>query len=106
VGHLWLDSVNPLPHLASALPRLRVVHLHGVQWVEAAAQNAEPRRRDHVSLAHVEPQALDAVLRLLWDVRFSGVLCLEVFGEADFWSSLESLEAAWRRLWPEMDKPN
>jgi sugar phosphate isomerase/epimerase len=109
VGHLWLDGVDPLPHLAAALSRTRVVHLHGVQQVETAASSAEPnnapQRRDHVSLTHVEAQALDAVLRLLWGVRFDGVLCLEVFGEQDFWSSLQAIEAAWRRLQPEMDKP-
>jgi sugar phosphate isomerase/epimerase len=109
VGHLWLDGVDPLPHLAAALSRTRVVHLHGVQQVETAKLSAEPnsvpQRRDHVSLAHAKPQALDAVLRLLWDVHFDGVLCLEVFGEDDFWSSLQAIEAAWRRLRPEMDKP-
>ncbi len=52
VGHLWLDGVDPLPHLAAALPRLRVLHLHGV----------EPQRRtDHCSLAHADPAQLDAV---------------------------------------------
>jgi sugar phosphate isomerase/epimerase len=105
VGHLWLDGVDPLPHLAAALPHARVVHLHGVQWVEGGASGAQPQRRDHVSLAHAEPPALDAVLRLLWDGRFDGVLCLEVFGEDDFWSSLQALEAAWRRLLPKMEQP-
>jgi sugar phosphate isomerase/epimerase len=87
VGHLWLDGVDPLPHLAAALPRLRVVHLHGL----AAG-------RDHASLAHMPPAQVDGVLRLLLAARFAGVLTLEVFGEEDFWSSLDALAASVTRV--------
>jgi sugar phosphate isomerase/epimerase len=87
VGHLWLDGVDPLPHLAAAFARLRVVHLHGVL-----------NGRDHVSLEHAVTSHLDAVLRYLLTQRFAGVLTLEIFGEEDFWSSFSTLEAAIVRL--------
>ena len=87
VGHLWLDGHDPLPHLAAALPRLAVVHLHGVAG-----------GRDHASLAHTPAAQLDAVFHLLMDADFRGVLTLEVFGEEDFWSSLDAVEAAFARL--------
>jgi sugar phosphate isomerase/epimerase len=93
VGHLWLDGVDPLPHLAAALPRLRVVHLHGVQ-VEAGT------RRDHASLAHTPPAALDPVLAWLLEVGFGGVLCLEVFGAEDFAGSLAAVHASLARIHP------
>jgi sugar phosphate isomerase/epimerase len=89
VGHLWLDGVDPLSHLDAALPRLRVLHLHGV----------EPQRKtDHCSLAYADPAQLDAVLGRLLAADYSGVVCLEVFEEEDFHSSLASLAAAVRRV--------
>ncbi len=87
VGHLWLDGHDPAPHLRAALPRARVVHLHGL----AATAPGEPRR-DHQSLAHTPPEQLDPVLALLARERYAGVLTLEVFGEADFHSSLTALQ--------------
>ena len=99
VGHLWLDGVDPLPHLMAARDRLAVVHLHGVTGTQASSPaSAASRGRDHVSLAHVPPASLDAVLRLLLDLRFDGVLTLEIFGEEDFWSSLSALEEALERI--------
>lgn len=81
VGHLWLDGHDPVPHLLAALPRLRVVHLHGVA------------ERDHVSLAHAPAAQLDAVIRTLLEVQFGGVVTLEVFEEEDFLSSLNAFAA-------------
>lgn len=102
VGHLWLDGVDPRPHLEAALPRLRVVHLHGVRPGEKGADGAEgslaPGSRDHNSLAHADRAQLDHLLAALLDARFTGVLSLEIFGEDDFWSSLAALEAAVRRV--------
>jgi sugar phosphate isomerase/epimerase len=89
IGHLWLDGVDPLPHLDAALPWLRVLHLHGVRPAP---------RADHSSLAYVDPSQLDAVLRRLLAALFDGVLCLEVFGEDDFRSSLSALDAALQRV--------
>lgn len=83
VGHLWLDGHDPLPWLQEALPRTRVVHLHGLY-----------AGRDHQSVAHMTPAQLDPVLDLLLRHPYRGVLTLEVFGEADFWSSLHALQAS------------
>lgn len=86
VGHLWLDGVDPVPWLAQAHERLRVVHLHGVG------------ERDHVALSHTSPANLDAVVRQLLLHNFGGILTLEVFGEADFEASILALEASVARV--------
>lgn len=83
IGHLWLDGHDPLPWLEAALPRTRVIHLHGVY-----------ERHDHQSIAHMTPQQLDPVIKLLLQQRYTGVLTLEIFGERDFWSSLHALHAS------------
>ena len=80
IGHLWLDGHDPLPYLRAALPRTRVIHLHGIA------------ERDHASLAHVPPAWLVAVLAELEHFHYSGVLTLEVFSEPDFLSSLQVLQ--------------
>lgn len=79
IGHLWLDGHDPLPYLRSALPRLRVVHLHGING------------RDHQSLAHAPHEKLRPVVELLLNEGYREVLTLEVFGEEDFHSSLNAL---------------
>lgn len=91
VGHLWLDGHDPVEHLLAAWSRLRVVHLHGVTDDVAEAH------RDHRTLALTPPAQLDRVVHLLLARRYAGVLTLEIFGEADFWSSLAALEASVRR---------
>jgi sugar phosphate isomerase/epimerase len=78
VGHLWLQKADPVVHLEAWLDRTRVVHLHGIA------------ARDHASLAHVPAADLDSVLALL-QARFSGVLTIEVFGQADLQTSMEIL---------------
>lgn len=83
VGHLRLDGHDPLPHLARALPHLRVVHLHGVD-----------SGRDHQSLAVTPPQRLDAVVHFLLGAHYAGVLTLEVFGQDDWESSRAALKAS------------
>ena len=80
VGHLWLDGHDPLPYLHEALARTKVIHIHGIA------------ERDHKSLAHTPPEKLKAVIGLLKRVNFSGVMTLEVFGEEDFLSSMETLK--------------
>ena len=82
VGHLWLDGHDPIPHLRQALPRTRVVHLHGVAG------------RDHQSLAHAPAERLHPVIRTLVQENYPGVLTLEVFNEDDFHSSMAALERA------------
>ncbi len=49
IGHLWLDGHDPVPYLCAALPRTRVIHLHGLA------------ERDHKSLAHMPREKIDAV---------------------------------------------
>ncbi len=80
IGHLWLDGHDPLPCLHEALPRTKVIHIHGIA------------ERDHKSLAHTPPEKLKAVIGLLERENFSGVMTLEVFGEEDFLSSMETLK--------------
>jgi sugar phosphate isomerase/epimerase len=82
VGHLWLDGHDPLPYLRAALPRTRVIHLHGLA------------ERDHQSLAHVSSNRLNPVIALLLAERYAGVLTLELFGEDDLHSSLSALAEA------------
>ncbi len=86
VGHLWLEGHDPLAYLDKALPRTRVVHLHGIGT------------RDHQSLAHQAPEQVEAVLNWLRESSYAGVLTLEVFGQDDFESSLavvQRQEARW-----------
>jgi len=84
IGHLWLDHHDPLPFLQAALPRTRVVHLHGVG------------QRDHQSLVHMPPEKLNPVIDCLCET-FTGVVTLEVFGEADFHSSVDAVNASVNR---------
>ena len=80
VGHLWLDGHDPLPYLQEAMPRTKVIHLHGIAG------------RDHKSLANVPPEKLNAVIDLLYRENFSGVVTIEVFGEEDFESSMRAIQ--------------
>jgi len=85
VGHLWLDGVPIMPYLKKALPRTRVIHMHGIG------------ERDHLSVSHVDPQELDELFRtLLKDYR--GVLTLEIFSEPDFLSSIEAIKQSLKRI--------
>ena len=84
VGHLWLQRADPLDHLARWVDRARVIHLHGIA------------ERDHASLTHVPADQLDPVIAYLAG-RFSGVLPLEVFNEADLESSQAALAASLAR---------
>jgi sugar phosphate isomerase/epimerase len=85
VGHLWKDGVNPVPLLEAWLPRLRIVHLHGVA------------HRDHVSLSLTPEEQLDAVVDILSD-GFAGVVTLEIFSEADLLGSLEAVQMSMERV--------
>jgi adenosyl cobinamide kinase/adenosyl cobinamide phosphate guanylyltransferase/sugar phosphate isomerase/epimerase len=85
IGHLWLDDIPVLPYLDQALPRTRVIHLHGIA------------ERDHASLSHVPTPEMDAVLQKLV-ADYHGVLTLEIFNEADFLSSLAAIQRSLERL--------
>jgi len=80
IGHLWLDGHDPIPYLQAALPRTRVVHIHGLA------------ERDHRSLAFMPEDKVRAVWDELVRVKYAGVLTLEIFSEEDFISSLEVIE--------------
>ncbi len=80
VGHLWLDGIDPLPHLRSALPRTRIVHLHGLK-----------DGQDHQSIRHMPPRQLTLILDCLWQNEYRGILTLEIFEQADFDSSMVAL---------------
>jgi sugar phosphate isomerase/epimerase len=88
VGHCWVQQADPLPYLRQHLPRARVIHLHGIG----------PDGRDHQSLQHMPASQLDAVVEALLRAHYAGVLTLEVFGQADFFSSLEALRASVARM--------
>ncbi|MBI1794468.1 MAG: sugar phosphate isomerase/epimerase [Chloroflexi bacterium] len=77
IGHLWLDGLDPLPYLQAALPRTRVIHMHGLA------------ERDHRSLAFMPEEKVRAVWDELVRADYKGVLTLEVFSEEDFLSSLD-----------------
>ena len=85
VGHLWLDGVPIMPYLEKALPRTRVIHMHGIG------------ERDHSSISHVNPQELDELFRTLVK-EYHGVLTLEVFSEPDFLSSIEAIKQSLKRI--------
>lgn len=86
IGHLWLDGHDPLPYLKEALPRTRVMHLHGIH------------QRDHQSLKYAPPEQLDRVIHYLMSAGYSGVLTLEIFNQEDFLSSLDALNASVSRF--------
>jgi adenosylcobalamin phosphodiesterase len=77
VGHLWLDGHDPVPYLRAALPRTRVVHMHGIA------------ERDHRSLAFMPQDKVRAVWEELVRVNYEGVLTLEIFSEEDFLASMD-----------------
>ncbi len=82
VGHLWLDHHDPVKYLQNALPRTRVIHIHGIAG------------RDHQSLAHVPADQLRAVWNALLGSDYRGVLTIEVFSEDDFrtsWAAIETV---------------
>lgn len=81
IGHLWLDNHDPVAYLRAALPRTRVIHLHGVT------------ARDHQSLAHMPQEKLRAVWDELIQADYRGVLTLEVFSQDDFLTSCAVIKA-------------
>jgi sugar phosphate isomerase/epimerase len=78
IGHLWLDGHDPLPYLERALPRTRVIHIHGIG------------ERDHQSLGLIPFEQRTPVLQYLLD-QYRGVLTLEIFNEPDLQTSLAAL---------------
>ncbi|HMD90184.1 MAG TPA: cobamide remodeling phosphodiesterase CbiR [Anaerolineaceae bacterium] len=85
IGHLWLGGHDPIPYLERALPRTRVIHIHGIG------------ERDHQSLSRMDPEELERVLDYLIAKKYSGVLTMELFGLHDFESSLETVKSLLKR---------
>jgi adenosyl cobinamide kinase/adenosyl cobinamide phosphate guanylyltransferase/sugar phosphate isomerase/epimerase len=85
IGHLWLDGVPVLPYLEKAMPRTRVIHIHGIG------------ERDHNSLSLIPAEELDAVLKKL-SKDYHGVVTMEIFSEEDFISSMEAVQQTLIRL--------
>jgi adenosyl cobinamide kinase/adenosyl cobinamide phosphate guanylyltransferase/sugar phosphate isomerase/epimerase len=83
IGHLWRDNQPVMTYLQRWLPRTRVIHAHGVSHTDA-------QHRDHLSLTHAPTNELATIIQYLQD-HYEGVLTLEVFGETDFLSSIETL---------------
>ena len=80
IGHLWLDGHDPVAYLHNALPRTRVIHIHGIDG------------RDHKSLAQVPTEKLSGVFNEIIRANYRGVLTVEVFSEEDFLTSFEAIE--------------
>jgi sugar phosphate isomerase/epimerase len=80
-GHLWLDGFDPVVYLHDALPRTRVIHIHGIDG------------RDHRSLTNVPREKLQAVLYELVRNGYGGVLTIEVFSGEDFLTSCSAIQA-------------
>ncbi len=81
IGHLWRDGHDPLEFLAAHLAETCVIHIHGID------------ERDHRSLTHIPRAELGRVINFLVQVKFNGVVTIEVFNDEDFRSSVESIEA-------------
>lgn len=91
VGHLVRDGLDELSTLRRLLPRTRIVQWHGT----------DPTGRDHRSLEFYPSDRGLALLALLREQRYAGVLTLEVFRAADLESSRAKLahwldELGWR----------
>ncbi len=85
IGHLWLDGHDPVAYLRNALPRTRVIHIHGIAG------------RDHKSLVHVPKDMLRVVLDELVCANYRGVLTVEVFSEDDFVSSCTAIKTIMKK---------
>ncbi|UWX58411.1 sugar phosphate isomerase/epimerase [Chlorobaculum sp. MV4-Y] len=82
VGHLEYYGFPTADYLDRYLSRTRVLHMHGTT-----------EGRDHNSLAYMRPEALDLVVEALRKAEGEAkVFTLEIFSEADFLSSVETLE--------------
>lgn len=95
VGHVWKDGGDPAPLLEAWLPRLRVIHLHGLE-PDGAPEGG--RLRDHRSLRFMPAPWVDAVLHPLWRHGFGGALNLEVFRMEDFTASHAVLVQSYARF--------
>jgi sugar phosphate isomerase/epimerase len=88
IGHWVRDGRHELDELARHLPRTRLLQWHGT----------DATGRDHRSLVHYPRSRARALLALLAERAYAGVLTLEVFDAAE----LESSERVLGELWVEL----
>ncbi len=82
VGHLEYYGFPTAEYLERYLSRTKVLHMHGTT-----------EGRDHNSLAYMRPEALEMVVEALRKAEGEPkVFTLEIFSEADFLSSVETLK--------------
>ncbi len=79
IGHLWLQRIDVPAYLSERIRRTRVIHLHGIGT------------RDHQSLTQTPLAQIKAAIEKLIALDYRGVVTLEIFSEADLFSSLEVL---------------
>jgi sugar phosphate isomerase/epimerase len=85
LGHMFLYKENIEKTVPDLLPRVRVIHLHGVF-----------DGKDHVSLAKHDRAQLAPVIRDILPF-FSGVVTLETFNDPDTSGSVETIKQLWRK---------
>lgn len=88
IGHLARDRRDLRAIVARYLPRTRLIQWHGTA----------PDGRDHRGLEHFPASDARWLLETLLRERYSGVLTLEVFREADFERSLELVQGWLKEL--------
>jgi len=127
IGHMWKDGRNPAPILIEWLPKIRIIHLHGLRGLhglkkhstcdakkysslcnainpeatnyqlETWAQLFGAHPKDHTTLEHMPPACIDAIMHPLWQHNFAGVLNLELFSFENFVASHAVLMQSWER---------
>ena len=83
LGHLWMYGSPWKDYMQQVIENTRIIHLHGVE-----------NGNDHRSLkTHTQQEQLQELVPIL--NNFKGVVTLEVFSEADTFSSLETMDTLW-----------
>jgi sugar phosphate isomerase/epimerase len=89
VGHLLKDHhPDPLGYVQQNLGDCCAIHLHAT----------DTDGSDHHSVALLDEDFLDRLITILIEAGFDGVLTLEVFGQADFQSSVQAIESSLSRI--------
>jgi len=82
IGHLNLLREDIFAHLLKHIKRTRVIHWHGIL-----------NGKDHLSLQHVQPEEIKAILDFLRQHQYRGVVTLEIFNRKDLDESLDCIQA-------------
>jgi sugar phosphate isomerase/epimerase len=89
IGHLLKEKyLDPLGYVRNHLAESRIIHLHGL----------DANGTDHQSVALLSETFLDQLLTMLIEVKYDGVLTMEVFGFDDFKSSLQTIKNSLTRI--------